>query len=190
MKVTVPHLETERLLLSLGDLALAPVVATYLKTNRAFLAPWEPTRPDSFFTADHWREQIPRNHAEFRAGAAVRLFVTMRSAPQLVIGMVNVTGIARGPAQFGYVGYSLAETLQGYGFMAEALKAAIAYMFDEWRLHRLMAAYMPHNVRSANVLKKLGFAVEGHARDYLRIAGRWEDHVLTALTNPDWQPPD
>ena len=30
--------------------------------------------------------------------------------------------------------------------------------------------------------------VEGYARDFLQINGRWEDHVLTSLTNPAWQP--
>lgn len=36
----------------------------------------------------------------------------------------------------------------------------------------------------------LGFKVEGYAYDYLLINGRWEDHVLTSLTNPAWTPPD
>ena len=29
-------------------------------------------------------------------------------------------------------------------------------------------------------------SVEGYARDYILINGRWEDHILTAITNPDW----
>jgi ribosomal-protein-alanine N-acetyltransferase len=43
---------------------------------------------------------------------------------------------------------------------------------------------MPSNERSAAVLKRCGFKVEGHATAYLLINGRWEDHVLTAITNP------
>jgi ribosomal-protein-alanine N-acetyltransferase len=46
---------------------------------------------------------------------------------------------------------------------------------------------MPRNQRSGNLLKRLGFVVEGYARDYLLINDRWEDHILTSLTNPDWQ---
>ena len=46
---------------------------------------------------------------------------------------------------------------------------------------------MPHNRRSAAVLRRTGFIVEGCARDCLLINGRWEDHVLTAITNPDWK---
>jgi ribosomal-protein-alanine N-acetyltransferase len=46
-----------------------------------------------------------------------------------------------------------------------------------------MANYIPTNERSGLLLKRLGFAVEGYARDYLLINGQWRDHVLTALTN-------
>jgi ribosomal-protein-alanine N-acetyltransferase len=49
-----------------------------------------------------------------------------------------------------------------------------------------MAGYVPHNIRSAAVLRRAGFTVEGYARDYILINGRWEDHILTAITNPDW----
>jgi ribosomal-protein-alanine N-acetyltransferase len=33
-------------------------------------------------------------------------------------------------------------------------------------------------------LQRLGFRVEGLARNYLYINGAWRDHVLTALTYP------
>jgi ribosomal-protein-alanine N-acetyltransferase len=72
--------------------------------------------------------------------------------------------------------------------MQEALTGAIAYVFDELRLHRIMANYMPINERSGRLLRRLGFVVEGYARDYLFIAGGWRDHVLTALVNPKPMP--
>ena len=43
-----------------------------------------------------------------------------------------------------------------------------------------MANYMPHNSRSAALLFRLGFEKEGVARSYLKIAGKWQDHVLTS----------
>jgi ribosomal-protein-alanine N-acetyltransferase len=46
-----------------------------------------------------------------------------------------------------------------------------------------MANYVPTNERSGRLLRRLGFVVEGYARDYLFIGGRFQDHVLTALTN-------
>lgn len=43
---------------------------------------------------------------------------------------------------------------------------------------------MPANERSARLLARLGFERKGYARAYLKIAGRWEDHILTARINP------
>lgn len=56
-------------------------------------------------------------------------------------------------------------------------------------MHRIMANYMPHNQRSGALLARLGFEREGYAKDYLLIDGKWQDHVLTALTNKEWLPP-
>ncbi len=70
--------------------------------------------------------------------------------------------------------------------MVEAVLAAVRFAFERLRLHRVMANYMPHNQRSGAVLRSAGFTVEGYARDYLLIDGRWQDHVLTAISNPKW----
>ncbi|MGC4064140.1 MAG: GNAT family N-acetyltransferase [Polyangiaceae bacterium] len=82
-----------------------------------------------------------------------------------------------------YMGYHVDKEYEGRGYMSEAVTAVIRYAFDELRLHRIMANYMPRNIRSARLLERLGFVREGLARDYLFIGNQWEDHVLTALTN-------
>ena len=62
----------------------------------------------------------------------------------------------------------------------------VQYSFHDLNLHRVMANYVPENERSGKLLERLGFVREGVAREYLRIAGQWRDHVLTARINPDW----
>ena len=47
----------------------------YYRSNRRHLAPWEPVRPESFFTEDHWRRQVRGNAREFRQGRSMRLFM-------------------------------------------------------------------------------------------------------------------
>ena len=48
--------------------------------------------------------------------------------------------------------------------------------------------HLPENTRSANVLKRLGFRVDGSSPDYLHVQGHWREHVLNSLTNPNWTP--
>ena len=44
-------------------------------------------------------------------------------------------------------------------------------MFREQNLHRIQANYVPRNERSGGLLRRLGFVVEGYARDYLLLNG-------------------
>ncbi len=105
-----------------------------------------------------------------------------------VIGLCNYTQIFRGYFQACYLGYKIDKMCEGKGLMTEALQASIDYIFNGANIHRVMANYVPSNNRSSNVLKNLGFEIEGHAKQYLLINNRWEDHVLTAKTNPNWKP--
>ena len=69
--------------------------------------------------------------------------------------------------------------------MFEMLQAAINYISNEFNLHRIMANYLPSNIRSELLLDRLGFQKEGLAKSYLKIAGAWQDHVLTSKIKID-----
>ena len=114
----------------------------------------------------------------------MRLVLFERHRPKgAVVGVCNFSNFVRGPFQACYLGYSLDHRFEGRGLMMEALRASTAYAFEQLRLHRIMANYIPTNERSGRLLRRLGFVPEGYARDYLLIDGRWQDHILTSLTN-------
>ena len=69
--------------------------------------------------------------------------------------------------------------------MSEALQAVLAFSFDTLGLHRVEAACLPANAASRGLLAKAGFTEEGYAREYLRINGTWQDHVLFAILRHD-----
>ena len=183
-------LYAERAVVRTATPADVPAITRYFRENRAFLAPWEPRRVERFYTDEFWAEQVRRNLEEAENDRSLRLFLFPNDAPDEVIGTVGFTEFVRGVFHACYLGYGLAAAREGRGYMREALAAAIPHVFGELRMHRIMANYLPHNRRSGNLLKSLGFQVEGYARDYLLIDGRWEDHVLTSLTNPDWRAAD
>ena len=181
---------SERTVVRMATPEDVPAIVRYFRENRAFLAPWEPRRAERFFTGEFWDEQVRRNMDDAENDRSLSLFIFPNDAPGEVIGSVGFTQFVRGVFHACYLGYGLAAAREGRGYMREALAAAIAHVFGELRMHRIMANYLPHNRRSGNLLKALGFQVEGYARDYLLIDGRWEDHVLTSLTNPEWRAAD
>jgi len=182
------ELATDRLRLVLPDPGEAPRVLGYFADNRGHLEPWSPPAPPDFYTVAFWERRLARSIEEYAEDRSLRLFLYPRHDPGPVIGSASYTEIVRGGFQACYLGYGLAATAEGKGLMTEALRASLAWVFDELSIHRVMANYMPGNRRSGALLARLGFVVEGHARDYLFIGGAWRDHVLTSLTNPGWRP--
>lgn len=183
-----PWIETERLVVRLAERVDVRAIATYYQQNRDFHAPFEPVRPEEFFAESSWWLQVEHRRQDFQHDRAMRLFLFPKAQPSIIIGSTNFTNVVRGAFQACQLGYSLDERAQGQGYMTEALQGAIAYTFGPLNLHRIMANYMPRNERSARVLQRLGFKVEGYAEAYLRINAHWEDHVLASLTNPHWHP--
>ena len=185
-----PVIKTKRLLLTLPSAEAATRLLAYVKENEEHFAPWSPPAPSGFYTEAFWRERLTSARTEFKRGQSLRLiFFERRHTDERVVGDCSFNEIVRGPFQACFLGYKLDRRAVGQGLMYEALTAAIAYVFDDLKLHRIMANYMPINERSGRLLRRLGFNVEGYARDYLFIAGGWRDHILTALHNPNPTPP-
>lgn len=186
-----PVIETERLLLALPPVEAAPRMLSYFEENREHLAPWSPRMTASYYTEAYWHERLAKARVEFEQGQSMHLAIFERG-PRMerVIGVCNFSSFIRGAFQACYLGYSIGYREEGRGLMHEAVSAGITYAFEQLRLHRIMANYVPTNERSGRLLRRLGFTVEGYARDYLLIAGRWQDHVMTSLTNTAWKQSD
>ena len=187
--LALPELQTDRLLLRVPGPADAAALTTFVSQNRAFLRSSEPERPDAYFTKPYWAAELSALPSRVLAEELVPFILTRRAGNDIgIIGRCTFSGIARGPFQAAFLGYGLAEQHVGHGFMFEALQATLTYAFQSLHLHRVMANYVPTNERSARLLSRLGFEREGYARAYLRLDGRWQDHVLTAITNDRWTP--
>ncbi len=183
MTLAYLQLQTERLVLAQLRSGMEQTLRAFLYDNRAHFAPWEPPLPQNAFEPDHLRALIVRTEHEFAKGAALRLMLFPHDDPARIIGSVSFSQISRGAFQAAFLGYKIARDHEGKGLMREALRAAIGYLFNDRRLHRIHANYIPENVRSGKLLAHLGFTIEGYAKDYLFINGAWRDHMLTSLTN-------
>lgn len=179
-------LEGERVRLLQPDPASAAKVLEYFVRNKEHLAPWSPPRPAPFFTETYWANTLQKNLASLTEGMSARFFI-VSGKEETILGACNLSDIIRGAFQACHLGYSVDKDAQGQGIMGEALELIIEYAFGELDLHRIEANYLPSNERSAKLLQRRGFEINGSARDYLFIGGAWRDHVLTSLTNADWQ---
>jgi ribosomal-protein-alanine N-acetyltransferase len=186
----IPTIETPRLLLTIPPVEAAPRLLAFAIENDAHLVQWEPPHPEGFYTEEFWQRRIDQNRHEFVRDRSMRLVIFRRGDPEgPVLGHCNYSQFIRGAFQACYLGYSIDHRWEGNGLMTEALEASIAFVFGSLRMHRIMANYIPTNERSSRLLKRLGFVVEGYARDYLYIHDAWRDHIMTALTNPSPAPP-
>ena len=150
------------------------------RASRSFLEPWEPRwAPDELERAG-WRQRLARYRQDYAQGNAIAFFL-FENASNRLVGGITLGNIRHGVSQSAHIGYWVGERYAGQGLMVDAVLLLSRYAFDTMRLHRLEAACIPDNIRSARVLEKAGFRREGLLRSFLRINGEWHDHYLYAL---------
>jgi len=104
-----------------------------------------------------------------------------------IVGVFNLGEIVRGLFQSAYLGYYAFSPHAGAGYMAEGLQLTLGVAFRALKLHRLEANIQPSNRRSLAFARNAGFVREGFSRRYVRVGGRWRDHVRMALLAEDWR---
>ena len=104
-----------------------------------------------------------------------------------LVGVFNISEIVRGVFQSAYLGYYALSPHQGRGFMAEGIVLTLEVVFQTLRLHRVEVNVQPTNARSIALARRAGFEREGYSRRYVKIGGRWRDHVRFAMLAEDWR---
>ena len=165
----------------------APGWLSVRRASREFLAPWEPIWPGDALTAGGYRRRLARFQREWRNGTGYGFFVFENEADHLV-GGITLANVRHGVVQSASVGYWTGQPYVRRGYMAEAIQLCLHFAFRHLRLHRVEAACLLDNTASRNLLLKSGFRLEGVAREYLCIAGRWQDHETFAILADDPRP--
>ncbi|OWR32709.1 hypothetical protein CDO73_03665 [Saccharibacillus sp. O23] len=151
--------------------------------NKAFFRRYAATREETFYTREEQAARVRRAMTAAAADQRYQFLVRDRETG-LLIGGVDLMGVARGSLQSAWIGYSLDQDYNGRGYMTEAVRFVVRHAFEILALHRIEAGVMPHNAASLRVLEKAGFEREGLSRRNVKIDGRWRDHVLLAVINP------
>jgi [ribosomal protein S5]-alanine N-acetyltransferase len=154
-------------------------------TSRGFLAPWEPSWSMESLGRGAFRRRLHRYALDWRSDQGYSFFL-FRLSDMALVGGIGLSNVRRGVAETGSLGYWVGERYARQGYMTGGLELILAFAFQRLKLHRVEAATLPHNLPSRGVLLKSGFREEGHAREYLCIDGRWQDHVLFAILREEW----
>jgi RimJ/RimL family protein N-acetyltransferase len=75
----------------------------------------------------------------------------------------------------------------GHGYGTEATRLMLAHAFTNMGLHRVGLAVFAFNERAIRSYEKVGFVVEGRARDAIYRDGRYWDEIDMSLLESEWQ---
>lgn len=178
---TLEPIETERLL-------LRAVTAADLPDLQAVNGDDEVTR---FLPYASW--QGPEDAASWLArmlalgqtGTGQQLVLVQRSDAR-VIGSALLFRHEQGSRRI-ELGYVLGRAHWRQGYMREALVALCGHVFGPLGLRRIEAEVQPDNQPSEQLLRSLGFTLEGRLRERWEAKGRIYDTHLFACLASDWQ---
>jgi RimJ/RimL family protein N-acetyltransferase/predicted kinase len=158
-----------------------------VEQSRQRLTRWNPVDPEDL------ERQLPvqsRDHRTFLIHAL------KTEGDHDIVGKINVTDVVRGRFESAAMGYDAYDPYAGRGLFAEGLRLVLDLAFAQGTaggmgLHRVAAAVQPGNVRSAGLLRSLGFQREGFSPGMLWLPGAdgkdgWQDHVSYAVRRDEW----
>ncbi|MEH7333874.1 GNAT family protein [Neobacillus drentensis] len=154
-----------------------------LLENRSFFEKFSMERKEEFYTLDSQIRRIKQYEEDRQNDLAYNYGIFKNDGT--LIGTINLFQVWRFSLQSAFIGYFLDKKQNGKGYTTEAVQLLVDYAFNELKLHRIEAGVMPHNIGSIRVLEKSGFHKEGIAIKNVKINGRWEDHQVLAIINPN-----
>jgi ribosomal-protein-alanine N-acetyltransferase len=160
VRIRPPHPDDEREFLE------------HTRASRSLHRPWSypPDTPEAY-------RQLVRSASD--PSEATSLIV--RSRDGAIAGYARLSQVVLGNFRSAYLGYSAFVPFDGHGYMTEGVRLVLREAFGPIRLHRVEANVQPENVRSIALVERLGFRREGYSPRYLKIGGRWRDHLRYAI---------
>ncbi|WP_056918237.1 GNAT family N-acetyltransferase [Phycicoccus sp. Root101] len=162
----------------------AAALAAAAVRNLDHLRPWEPVRPDSFFTEEGQREVVQGRLRQVELGL---YDCSVLWHGDEVVGAANLQNIVRGAMQGADVGYWVDHQHLRRGLAVAALDHLVQRA-HALGLHRLGASTMVANVPSQGVLRRCGFEECGRIPDFLFLDEAWRTSLLFNLVLHDGPP--
>ncbi len=75
----------------------------------------------------------------------------------------------------------------GKGYGSEATRLMLGHAFETLGLHRIGLSVFAFNERAIRAYRKIGFVVEGRAREAIWREGRWWDEIMMGMLDREWR---
>ena len=155
------------------------------RTNRAWLAPWEPSAPGDWNELNSvaaFRYVYRDQRRSARRGESMPFAVCYHDR---FVGHLNLGNVVRRAFCSAYAGYWVDGRVAGHGIIPTALALVVDHAFRAGGLHRIEVNIRPENKPSRRVVEKLGFREEAYHPRYMHIDGAWRDHIGYAMTSEE-----
>ncbi len=84
------------------------------------------------------------------------------------------------------IGITISHLEQKKGFAKETLIGILSFLFDQKELHRVVEIVDAENIASINLLKSIGFRLEGHFIENIFFKGKWGSEYQYAMLKREW----
>jgi RimJ/RimL family protein N-acetyltransferase len=141
-----------------------------------------PAGPNSVKSFKDW---IEKEFEKERLDSYMFMIRTLQE--NLLIGEIDLE-VIEGYHSDAFVGISIGERRywdKGYG--TDAMNIMLNYAFNELNLHRVSLNVFEYNPRAIHLYEKIGFTVEGRAREFLNRDGRRWDMIFMGILRESWQ---
>jgi ribosomal-protein-alanine N-acetyltransferase len=175
-----PILTTNRLCLR----EIQPMDAEALFANRSDPEVMEFFGEEPYQSLEDAHALIEETHVRYYQRRAILWGITLKGE-DTIIG--TCTFFQFGPHfHYAEIGYELQRAYWRQGIMSEAISAILDYGFIELEFHRVEANTDPENMRSKNLLLKLGFTYEGNLRERYFFRNSFLDEHRFGLLTDEW----
>ncbi len=150
--------------------------------NRAYLREWlnwvdEQTGPEAS------RKNILKRIEEAGKGKTLDLGIYLDGK---LIGSIGFNRIVSSNRKAS-IGYWISAAHEGRGIMADCVRVLVSYGFKELHLHRIRIQCSVNNAKSAAIPERLGFTLEGIAREDEFLYDHFEDSRIYSILAHEWK---
>uniref|UniRef100_A0A914X2W8 N-acetyltransferase domain-containing protein n=1 Tax=Plectus sambesii TaxID=2011161 RepID=A0A914X2W8_9BILA len=89
-------------------------------------------------------------------------------------------------ARIAVIGITISHLHQRQGFAKEVMTGILTCLFDTKQLHRIVETMDAENTAVINLMKSVGFRLEGHFVENIFFKGKWGSEFQYAMLKREW----